>query len=292
MHKLETINASIGTSILLVGNKGLFQEEDARSLAVKILGTTPQKLPSHPDFLHVSCEKEKSMGVEVAEMIIRKAAYMPAISEKIVVLISEIDRMPEQAQNKLLKTIEESRHVVVIATAYNNTVLSTIKSRCRVIEYHPLTEQEFSDFCLQHIIPDAATLFYVTNGCPGLIEENADVLLIFKAVSDAITHYNFLNLLSILHLVEENDSGAFYSKYPSHIRNLLAMMYAQVTEILFRELDNNAVARGPVNADKIKKVLSILEDNLAICTTNIYTKNNFFLCIAGIIQTLMEGEKI
>ena len=292
MHKLlETINASIGTSILLVGNTGLFQEEDARSLAVKILGTTSQKLPSHPDFLYVTCGKEKSMGVEVAEMIIRKAAYMPAISERIVILISEIDRMTEQAQNKLLKTIEESRHVIVIATAYTNSVLSTIKSRCRVIEYHPLTEQEFTDFCLQHSIPDASTLFYVTNGCPGLIEENADVLLVFKAVADAIRKYDFVKLLSILNMAEEKDTGAFYTKYPCHIRNLLAMMYAQFTNVLIQELDKNSVARGPVNAKKIQSILCILEDNLAICTTSIYSKDNFFLCIAGIVQkALTEGD--
>lgn len=291
MHKLLEEITSIGTSILLVGNKGLFQEEDARSLAVRILATTPQKLASHPDFLYISCGKEKSMGVETAEVIINKAAYMPAISDKIVILISEIDRMTEQAQNKLLKTIEESRHVVVIATAYTNSVLSTIISRCRVIEYHPLTEQEFTDFCLQHNIPDAGTLFYVTNGCPGLIEENADVLLIFKAVAAAIRKYEFIKLLSILNMVEEKDTDAFYTKYPCHIRNMLAMMYTQFTNILIKELDNNCVARGPVNAKKLQAILSILEDNLAVCTTSIYSKDNFFLCIAGIIQkALTEGD--
>lgn len=289
MHRLLENVKPLDTSILLIGNKGLYQEADAQFLAVKLLGTTPRKLDSHPDFLSVSCGKEKSMGVDVAEAIIRKTAYLPVISDKIVILISEIDRMTEQAQNKLLKTIEECRHVVVIATAYSNNVLATIRSRCRIIEYRPLTEDEFHDACEQMHIEDVDTLYYVTNGCPGLIDENSNVLQLFKAVAAAIAGYHLVSLLSILHMAEEKDPESFFTRYPEYIRNLLAMMYSCFTRILQRETDSNAVARGPINKFKIERILGILEKNLAVCTSSTYTKDNFFLCIAGIIQISIGG---
>lgn len=290
MHKLVgnliTDSTSISTSILLYGEKGLYQEDDALELAISILNTNDKKLYSHPDFLYVSCGKDKSMGVDVAEQIISKSAYMPTIADKIVVLISEIDRMTEQAQNKLLKTIEESQHVIVIATAYTNNVLKTIKSRCRLIQYKPYTEQEFNDFCHHHNIQDSETLFFVTNGCPGLVSECDDVLSIFKAVSDAINGDDFVSVLNILHMVEEKDSAEFCSKYPNHVRNLLAMMHSCFTKkLLAKSSDVDGI-------DKINMILRNLEDHISMCPSSMYTKGNFFLCIAKIIQIVsLTGQK-
>ena len=80
--------------------------------------------------------------------------------------------MTIQAQNKILKVIEECETVVILAVAYSNYVLDTVKSRLSLIEYKPLSLEEF-----KNILPiryqsdlEADLLYRITRGCPGNLD--------------------------------------------------------------------------------------------------------------------------
>ncbi|MFR5786282.1 MAG: hypothetical protein ACLUHE_03510 [Christensenellales bacterium] len=67
-----------------------------------------------------------------------------------IILIPQAERMNAAAQNCLLKTLEEppERTVFFLITDQPAALLPTIVSRCRVVRFHPLTEEA----CQQRLI--------------------------------------------------------------------------------------------------------------------------------------------
>ena len=84
---------------------------------------------THPDVL--SFPEGKSLSVLDSKKIVEETTKKPMLSDKKIIIINDIDNSSAEAQNKLLKIIEEPpKNVVFIATATNmDNVLETIKSR-------------------------------------------------------------------------------------------------------------------------------------------------------------------
>ena len=192
---------------LLCGQKGLFLFEKAMEIAAGILGT--EKLAAHPDFLLV--QSPKVLGVEEAELILAKAATVPCEAEYMVVLVDSLDSMTIPAQNKLLKFVEDDNHVVLIGTAYSEGVLQTLKSRMHCMEFSAYSREGFSRYLAANGMADDDILYHVTEGCPGLLAQDAvwDIVQIFRAVADAIKGDG--DLLAVLGLVREKDNACFLS---------------------------------------------------------------------------------
>lgn len=266
------------TGVLLSGQLGLPLLEDAYYLACELLSTTKDRLSIHPDFLFVDRGKDKSIGVEKVEEILSKGSLKPSISNKILILIDAIDTMTEQAQNKLLKLLEDSEHVLLVATSYSNNVLHTIKSRMRIISYHPYTKDDFYNYCNRNNISNPEMLFYVTGGCPGLIDSYSGAAKIMKQVVDSFNKEKPLEILSVLHLVKENDRDNFFSVYPQLVGNL----YRLIGRLCADAIHNSA----PYNKKQLLTVMKLVNDGLLECDSRNYTKNSFFISMILIIEAL------
>ena len=85
---------------------------------------------------------EKNIVVEDINNVVGKSLERPIFGNYKVFVLNEIDNATVQAQNKLLKTLEEPpKHDVFILNATNeNKILPTISSRCRKI-YLPKIDQ-------------------------------------------------------------------------------------------------------------------------------------------------------
>lgn len=97
---------------------------------------------SHPDLIEFP--KGKSLNVQDAKDIVLEATKKPMLCSCKVIVIHGIDNSSEEAQNKLLKTIEEppkNVYFLVSASSLNN-VLPTIKSRLVKIEISPFSKKE------------------------------------------------------------------------------------------------------------------------------------------------------
>ena len=114
---------------------------------------------NHPDIIWVTHEK-MSIGVDdIRAQVNNDIAIKPYSSAKKIYIIPDADKMTEQAQNALLKTIEEPpEYAVVILLAENvNHLLQTILSRCVVLNLKPVSEEEIADYLVkQYSIPDYA----------------------------------------------------------------------------------------------------------------------------------------
>ena len=102
---------------------------------------------SNPNYEEINSNEYKKDIItidQIREKIVNKAYEKPIISNKKVYVINDADKMNEPAQNALLKTLEEPpQYVVIILIVSNdNAILPTIKSRCVIVKFNSLTNDE------------------------------------------------------------------------------------------------------------------------------------------------------
>ena len=116
----------------LIFNKGEIEENEHYQKTISLC---------HPD-LKCYPLKDKIMVAD-SDSIVEESSIKPIFADKKVFIIKKIDNAMEQAQNKLLKTLEEpANNVYFILTTKNiNQVLPTIRSRCSKIELKKLSQK-------------------------------------------------------------------------------------------------------------------------------------------------------
>lgn len=119
---------------------------------------------NHPDVIYVQPKKTKSLGVDdIREQVIEPSAIKQYHYQYKIFLIENADTMTVQAQNSLLKTLEEPpAYAVFILTATNlDHFLSTVLSRCVIFKMRGLSVEEISNYLKlkKDIIPEQAQVF-------------------------------------------------------------------------------------------------------------------------------------
>lgn len=96
---------------------------------------------NNPD-IKIIDEKEKTIKTEIIKQMVKSAYEKPIKSAKKTYIINDSDKMTKEAQNSLLKTLEEPpEYVVIILISENeNLLLNTIKSRCTKIKFNILSK--------------------------------------------------------------------------------------------------------------------------------------------------------
>ena len=139
-------SGKISHSYIFTGEPGsgkkLLAGTFAATLQCEAGGTEPcQKCDSckkamgknHPDIIMVSHEKPGTITIdEIRDQVINDIDIRPYYSPYKIYIIADADLMTPQAQNALLKTIEEPPEYAVILLLTNNIggLLPTIQSRC------------------------------------------------------------------------------------------------------------------------------------------------------------------
>ncbi len=113
---------------------------------------------NHPDIIHVTHEKPNTISVdEIREQVNRTVAIKPYSGPYKIYIIPDGELMSVQAQNALLKTIEEPPEYVVILllTANETELLPTIVSRCVNLRLRPVSQQLVENYLMEHYqLPD------------------------------------------------------------------------------------------------------------------------------------------
>ena len=102
---------------------------------------------NHPDFSIIN-DEGSNIKIEQIRNITEKVIEKPIISNRKVYIINDADKMTKEAQNCLLKTLEEPpEYVTIILISSNeNVILNTIKSRCMSIKFKNITEESLTKF--------------------------------------------------------------------------------------------------------------------------------------------------
>ena len=115
------------------------------------------KVESHPDFIRLSPPADKkTIGVDVVrEQIIKEAYIRPFTSAKKVFLVDQADTMTIEAQNALLKVLEEPPEyaVFLLLSKDQNLLLETVRSRCLKLRFLPLEKSLVESYFTAHAAP-------------------------------------------------------------------------------------------------------------------------------------------
>ena len=102
---------------------------------------------NHPDIIMVSHEKPGTITIdEIRDQVIHDVDIRPYYSPYKIYIIADADMMTPQAQNALLKTIEEPPEYAVIMLLTNNIggLLPTIQSRCVRLDLKVVNDASFA----------------------------------------------------------------------------------------------------------------------------------------------------
>ncbi len=94
------------------------------------------RMQKHPDVRIVEPEKT-TISIDQIRELINEVAFQPFEAHYRIVILDPADQMKTEAQNSLLKTLEEptSRTVIILVTTKPYMLLETIRSRARLLRF-------------------------------------------------------------------------------------------------------------------------------------------------------------
>ncbi len=134
-------------------------------------------LGTHPDIINISNDDRQTIGIDKIRELNVKVFEKPVISKYKAVIINNAHLLTKDAQNAMLKLIEEPPCYAIFIMLCDSKakMLKTVLSRVTVINMYPLNYEE-----LKTIVPDAPEFMY--RYCSG----NAGKLLSLKTDEDFI----------------------------------------------------------------------------------------------------------
>lgn len=115
---------------------------------------------THPDIIHVSPETRAHIVIGDVRALLGRISFKSLEAGAQFVIIDEADKMNDDAQNCLLKALEEPPadvHFILVAS-HVSSLLATVLSRCQRIRFETLSEEEARAALVQGGMPDAEAL--------------------------------------------------------------------------------------------------------------------------------------
>ena len=139
-------NKNFSHSYIFSGIKGIGKYTFAKDFAKCILEDSMMQ-----DYYELGPDG-KSIKVAQIRELQNVINIKPTFSKKSVYIIDDADLMTIEAQNSLLKTLEESpEYAVIILIVHNErSILSTVKSRCVNIKFSKLSDKEIKKYFLKN----------------------------------------------------------------------------------------------------------------------------------------------
>ena len=125
---------------------------------------------SHADVKVVRTEK-LTLGVDDVRELVRTASLTPVGARWQILIVEDADRLTEQANNALLKAIEEpgARTVWMLCAPTIEDVLPTIRSRCRLVTLSTPTTEDVAGFLVRSQGVEATLASYAARASQGHI---------------------------------------------------------------------------------------------------------------------------
>ena len=202
-------------SYLFVGTEGIGKKIFAREFARKILCLSQEKTEdclscikwksnNHPDFFEIEPEN-KVIKIEQIRQMQERISEKPITSKRKVYIINDSELMTKEAQNCLLKTLEEPpEYITIILISSNESkLLNTIKSRCMKISFEVIEEQIIEAYLKNKLQMDISSeLIKFSEGSIGraiILEEQKEI---YQQVNSVISNIEKQDLITILNNAE------------------------------------------------------------------------------------------
>lgn len=208
---------------------------------------------NNPDLIYIKHEKPASIGVEdVREQLVEDVLIKPYNGKYKVYIVDEAEKMTVQAQNAILKTIEEPPAYSVILFLTNNAevFLPTIISRCIIFNLRPLREDVIMEHLIsQYKIPEyqAKICASYSQGKLGRAIKLATSEEFSRIKEEAIKLVKNVYSYDIVDLIEEVKAVAEFKISATEYIDLLAMWFRDVLLFKVTKDPNNLIFSDEIN---------------------------------------------
>lgn len=296
--KKRADSGEISHAHIIVGEDGIGKSNLANKLARIILGKFEER--DYIDIINYRCKKA-SFGVDDVRGIVDEINKKPFEGDKKVIIIYDGNKLTVQAQNALLKTIEEPPKGVYIILLCESLelILDTIKSRCQIYKLTPLTKEDVKLY-IDRINDDSfsqeeinAAIAY-SEGMPG----RAEAFLRDSSLKELRnTLVDLLFLITKSNPKELLDFEAKITVFKDKKEDILNILASFVRDIIiYKEIrDGN----GIINGDKIESIKKIamemsykklnnIIDKIGEARRSLLSNSNFQLTIRVMLIGFME----
>ena len=197
-----------------------------------------EKSGNQPDIIFISHDKPNTIGVEdIRTQINNDIGIKPYSSPRKIYIMNEGEKMTVQAQNALLKTLEEPPEyaVILILTTNVDALLPTILSRCVVLNMKPVPDHKVKKYLMEELqIPD-----YKANICVAFARGNIGKAKMLasseefeKVKEEAVTLVKYINDMDISEVVKAIKKISEYQFDVTDYLDILSVWYRDV--LLFK----------------------------------------------------------
>ena len=275
---LDTIkNDKISHSYLFIGTEGIGKKQMAIEFSKMLLCENEinycAKCKSclefdsnnNPDFFLIEPDGNSLKINQIREMQV-KVQEKPIISKQKVYIIDNADKMTVDAQNCLLKTLEEPpEFVTIILIATNESaLLSTIKSRCMILHFEPIKDEEMRNFLKRNYQLNATqTMLEMFQGSIAKAIQLKDDNETYEKINQLLNNINTNDLIQITNKAE-----------------ILYQSKEEIQKIL--EYINNILLKLARTNHQYAKCISVVEDTKIRLRQN----SNYDMCIDNMIWNM------
>ena len=220
----------VSHAYILSGEAGMGRKSLANAFALSLLCEKGMEEPcmqchackqvlsgNHPDLIYVTHEKPASIGVDdIREQINDTIQVRPYSSYYKIYIVDEAEKMTVQAQNALLKTIEEppAYAVILLLTTNQDAFLPTILSRCVQLKLKPLKDSVVKEYLIQSL---------------GENESEADIYAAFARG----------NLGKAIHLAQSEEFGVMYREMLHLLKHIKDTDISELLDYLRKVKEEN-----------------------------------------------------
>jgi len=200
---------------------------------------------NHPDLIIVK-EKDKdkkSIGVDTVRGIISDLYIKPFLSDKKIYIIPDGETLSVEAQNALLKVLEEppSHALIFLLTTSSGSLLQTVRSRGITLKIDGGTSAEIASY-IEEVYPDKANLANLIATFSGGIMGSA---------IDMAEEGSYLEMRDSLYklmpfLYEDNSFNIYgitsvFEKYKDNQKDLFNLFMLYLRDVLYVKLLDNDI---------------------------------------------------
>lgn len=236
----------INHAYMFEGIEGIGKKKFTGELSRILLNS--ENVDSSPDYINIYPD---GSSIKIAQ--IRKLQtdiiIKPHKDYKIYI-INDAEKMTIEAQNALLKTLEEppGYAIMILITSNKEALLDTIKSRCEIIKFLPISLLDLKKYLIKNGVDEQRAQLLATFSRGSIekaleLSESAEFVIMREDIQSYIQTILDKNIIEILEIPNNMD------KYKKEVISILDMMvnYFRDMMLLKEKVDKSMI----INSDKI-----------------------------------------
>ncbi len=240
------IEGAVGSGKMMIAEAfaaALLCEKGGRESCGQCHSCHQAKGKNHPDIIYVTHEKPSLISVdEIRDQLVSDVAVRPYYGGYKVYIVEDAQLMNPQAQNAILKTLEEPPEyaVILLLTVNSESLLDTIRSRCVRLPLRPVKTKLVVSYLMEHqTLPD-----YQAKLCAAFAQGSIGKALSLAASEDFAQIR--ANALTLVHRSREMDMSHILaqvkevSAYKLSIQDFLDLVSVWFRDVLYFKATQDA----------------------------------------------------